>query len=169
MVIQKSTTQHSIGLYSSHYNDWRCVNWDPKLVLDVKISFWRRWDVSMMSFGRHVPATPQTICLQSISKSVCAAIRLISSRRTHDVKWRRIHVVLTSMRRDDVASTSTQRHFGTICPLGLHFHLLFSFLWCDPCPQRIFLQNYFIFSPWFIENLYTREDYGRVWSDCMSV
>ena len=29
-------------------------------------------------------------------------------------------VVLTSMRRDDVASTSVRRHFGTICPLGYH-------------------------------------------------
>ena len=27
-------------------------------------------------------------------------------------------VVLTSMRRDDVASMLIRRHFGTICPLG---------------------------------------------------
>ena len=34
-----------------------------------------------------------------------------ATRRKNDVK-------LTSMRRYDVASTSIQHHFGTICPLG---------------------------------------------------
>ena len=33
---------------------------------------------------------------------------------------RKNDVVLTSMRCDDVASTSIRRHFGTICPLGYH-------------------------------------------------
>ena len=32
--------------------------------------------------------------------------------------WCQNDVVLTSMRRDDVASTSIQRHFDTKCPLG---------------------------------------------------
>ena len=32
--------------------------------------------------------------------------------------WRKNDVVLTSMRRDDVASTLIRRHFGTKCPLG---------------------------------------------------
>ena len=32
--------------------------------------------------------------------------------------WCKNDVVLTSMRRDDVASTSIQRHFDTKCPLG---------------------------------------------------
>ena len=31
---------------------------------------------------------------------------------------RKNDVVLTSMRREDVASMSIRRHFGTICPLG---------------------------------------------------
>ena len=34
--------------------------------------------------------------------------------------WCQNDVVLTSMRRDDVASTSIQRHFDTKCPLGGH-------------------------------------------------
>ena len=32
--------------------------------------------------------------------------------------WCENDVVLTSMRRDHVASTLIQRHFGTKCPLG---------------------------------------------------
>ena len=32
--------------------------------------------------------------------------------------WRKNDVVLTSMRRDYVASTSIRRHFGTKSPLG---------------------------------------------------
>ena len=32
--------------------------------------------------------------------------------------WCQNDVVLTSMRRDDVASTSIRRHFGTKCLLG---------------------------------------------------
>ena len=32
--------------------------------------------------------------------------------------WYENDVVLTSMRRDHVASTLIQRHFGTKCPLG---------------------------------------------------
>ena len=37
--------------------------------------------------------------------------------------WCENDVVLMSMRRDHVASTLIQRHFGTKCPLGLCFHL----------------------------------------------
>ena len=33
--------------------------------------------------------------------------------------WCENDVVLTSMRRDHVASTLIQRHFGTKCPLGM--------------------------------------------------
>ena len=40
--------------------------------------------------------------------------RLDATQRAHDIKY----VVLTSMRRDHVASTSIRRHFGTKCPLG---------------------------------------------------
>ena len=35
--------------------------------------------------------------------------------------WHENEVVLTSMRRDDVASTLIRRHFGTKCPLGRCF------------------------------------------------
>ena len=35
--------------------------------------------------------------------------------------WCQNDVVLTSMRRDDVASTLIRRHFHTKCPLGSHF------------------------------------------------
>ena len=35
--------------------------------------------------------------------------------------WSQYDVVLTSMRRDDVASTLIQRHIGTKCPLGLFY------------------------------------------------
>ena len=35
--------------------------------------------------------------------------------------WRKNDVVLTLMRRHHVASTSVQRHFGTICPLWYSF------------------------------------------------
>ena len=40
--------------------------------------------------------------------------------RTHNPAgiWCQNDVASTSMRRDHVASTSTQRHFGTKCPLG---------------------------------------------------
>ena len=34
--------------------------------------------------------------------------------------WCENDAVLTSMRRDHVASTLIQRHFGTKCPLGKH-------------------------------------------------
>ena len=37
--------------------------------------------------------------------------------------WFQNDVVLTSMRRDDVASTSIPRHFGTKCPLGYYSEL----------------------------------------------
>ena len=37
--------------------------------------------------------------------------------------WCQNDVVLTSMRRDDVASTSIQRHFDTKCPLGFFSHI----------------------------------------------
>ena len=44
--------------------------------------------------------------------------------------WCQNVVVLTSMRRDDVASTSIQRHFDTKCPLGL-----------EPCVLGIYLRG----------------------------
>ena len=31
----------------------------------------------------------------------------------------------TSMRRDDVASTSIRRHFGTLCPLGIYLCIMY--------------------------------------------
>ena len=42
--------------------------------------------------------------------------------------WFQNDVVSTSMRRDHVASTSTQRHFGTKCPLGGCLDIFLSFL-----------------------------------------
>ena len=35
--------------------------------------------------------------------------------------WSQYDIVLTSMRRDDVASMLIRRHFGTKCPLGLFY------------------------------------------------
>ena len=49
--------------------------------------------------------------------SVSADFSLYSFSFPADIR-RKNDVVLTSMRRDDVASTSIQHHFGTICSLG---------------------------------------------------
>lgn len=47
---------------------------------------------------------------------------VIKNQRAHDVKK---NVVLTSMRRSDVASTSVRRHFGIKRPLGTSSAILF--------------------------------------------
>ena len=60
-----------------------------------------------------------------IDKEITCEIRKISAKLA-DVKIRNIpagiwchnDVILTSMRRDDVASTLIRRHFHTKCPLG---------------------------------------------------
>ena len=63
--------------------------------------------------------------------------------------WCENDVVLTSMRRDHVASTLIQRHFGTKCPLGRVIIIAFGFL--DPYNviplyQRLEFRNYkFVF------------------------
>ena len=48
-------------------------------------------------------------------------IAFVSSSFPADTR-RKNDVVLTSMRRDYVASTSIRRYFGTKCPLGFLFH-----------------------------------------------
>ena len=50
----------------------------------------------------------------STCRVICSLTDADPNQRAQDVKM----VVLTSMRREDVASTSIRRHFGTISPLG---------------------------------------------------
>ena len=65
----------------------------------------------------------QKICYKSIPFSIYHLWFLVNLRngRWRDCPagtWRKNDVVLTSMRRDYVASTSIRRHFGTKCPTG---------------------------------------------------
>ena len=41
----------------------------------------------------------------------------VNAQQAHDAKN---DVILTSMRHDDVASTSVRRYFDVMCPLGEH-------------------------------------------------
>ena len=50
-----------------------------------------------------------------LTKTLCSVCYKESPQRAFGAKT---DVVLTSMRRDYVASTSIRRHFGTKCPLG---------------------------------------------------
>ena len=51
---------------------------------------------------------------------VCCRTCLASTQRRNTV-------VRTSMRRDDIASTSKRRHFDVICALGVTFHNVIAF------------------------------------------
>ena len=50
-------------------------------------------------------------------------------------------VVLTSMRRDDVAATLIQRHFGTKCPLGSFWHTIKHRMELHSRSSTLFAQN----------------------------
>ena len=64
----------------------------------------------------------QENCSQTIHKRMPSTLRLYLpnvSRPYPAGIWCQNDVVLTSMRRDDVASTLIRCHFGTKCPLGI--------------------------------------------------
>ena len=59
--------------------------------------------------------------------------------------WCQNDVILTSMRRDDVASTLIRRHFGTKCPLGKapsYRHTIDGWITCDFTSFSTVFQSY---------------------------
>ena len=85
----------------------------------------------------HIEAWPNHLSFRFLTKisSPCTPMTSFYGHKTEN------DVVLTSMRRDDVASTFIRRHFGTKCPLGTIFSAETGssceppLLFCGPCTQ----------------------------------